>query len=136
MSNICNSVQERFKNILDSPIFKHIESLVDTFAWPIKEDCSTFGNSTIVELRNHFKTLLKNNKCDIKQIDSEWLTLKTHMTPVVQNQDRRKLNYLDIWQKIFYNESIKQECKNVLHVFEIMLILLSQMRKLNVSFPG
>ena len=123
VSNICDSVQKRFKNILDSPIFKHIESLVDTFAWPIKEDCGTFGNSAIVELRNHFQTLLKNNECDIEKIDSEWLTLKTHMIPVVQNQDRRKSNYLDIWQKIFRNESIKQECKNVLHVFEIMLIV-------------
>ena len=28
-----------------------------------------------------------------------------------------------MWQKIFRNESIKQECKNVLHVFEIMLIV-------------
>ena len=123
LTNICNNVQKRFKNILDSPVFKHIESLVDTFAWPIKEDCDTFGNSAIVELRNHFQTLLQNNKCDIEKIDSEWLTLKTHMMPVVQNQDRRKSNYLDIWQKIFRNESIKQECKNVLHVFEIMLIV-------------
>ena len=123
VTNISNNVQKRFKNILDSPVFKHIESLVDTFAWPIKEDCGTFGNSAIVELRNHFQTLLQNNKCDIKKIDSEWLTLKTHMIPVVQNQDRRKSNYLDIWQKIFHNESIKQECKNVLHVFEIMLIV-------------
>ena len=93
------------------------------FAWPIKEDCGTFGNSEIVELRNHFQTLLKNNECDIKKIDSEWLTLKTHMIPAVQNQDHRKSNYLEIWQKIFCNESIKQECKNVLHVFEIMLIV-------------
>ena len=123
VTNICDNVQKRFKNILDSPVFKHIESLVDTFAWPIKEDCGTFGNSAIVEFRNHFQTLLQNNKCDIKKIDSEWLTLKTHMIHVVQNQDRRKSNYLDIWQKIFHNESIKQECKNVLHVFEIMLIV-------------
>ena len=123
VSNICDSVQKRFKNILDSPIFKHIESLVETFAWPIKEDCGTFGNSAIAELRNHFQTLLKNNECDIEKIDSEWLTLKTHMIPVVQNQDRQKSNYLDIWKKIFQNESIKQECKKVLHVFEIMLIV-------------
>ena len=52
VSNICDSVQKRFKNILDSPIFKHIESLVDTFAWPIKEDCGIFGNSAIVESAN------------------------------------------------------------------------------------
>ena len=45
------------------------------------------------------------------------------MIPVVQNQDCRKSNYLDIWQKIFRNESIKQECKNVLHVFEMILIV-------------
>ena len=88
VSNVCDSVQKGFKNILDWPIFKHIESLVDTFTWPIKEDCGTFGNSTIVELRNHFQILLKNNECDIEKIDSEWLTLKTHMIPVVQNQDR------------------------------------------------
>ena len=74
-------------------------------------------------MRNHFQTLLKNNECDIEKIDSKWLTLKTHMIPVVQNQDCGKSNYLDIWQKIFHNESIKQECKNVLHVFEIMLIV-------------
>ena len=111
VTNICDNVQKRLKNILDSPVFKHIESLVDTFARPIKEGCGTFGNSAVVELRNHFQTLCQNNKCDIEKIDSEWLTLKTHMIPVVQNQDHRKSNYLDIWQKIF------------LHVFEIMLIV-------------
>ena len=68
VSNICDSVQKRFKNIIDSPIFKHIESLVDTFAWPIKEDCGTFGNSAIAELRNHFQTLLKNNVISRKLI--------------------------------------------------------------------
>ena len=74
-------------------------------------------------MRNHFQTLLKNNESDIEKIDSKWLTLKTHMIPVVQNRDCGKSNHLDIWQKIFCNESIKQECKNILHVFEIMLIV-------------
>ena len=59
VTNICDNVQKRFKNILDSPVFKHIESLVDTFTWPIKEDYGTFGNSAIVELRNISKLYSK-----------------------------------------------------------------------------
>jgi len=42
------------------------------------------------------------------------------MLSIVQNN--RNSKYLDIWRNVFNDETIKSECKNVLHVFEIMLI--------------
>ena len=33
------------------------------------------------------------------------------------------MKHLDIWSKVFTSETIKEECKNILHIFEIMLIV-------------
>ena len=41
------------------------------------------------------------------------------MLPLVKNN--KCVKYLDIWSKVFTSETIKEECKNSLHLFEIML---------------
>ena len=33
-----------------------------------------------------------------------------------------KLNYLDVWQKLLVNESVKSQCSEVLHVIKLLLI--------------
>ena len=32
------------------------------------------------------------------------------------------MDYLEIWKSIFTNDNVKRECKNVLHVIELLLI--------------
>lgn len=51
VSNIWRSVETRFSNILPSPVFKHIQSLLDTAAWPTNGDMGCFGNDAIKEMR-------------------------------------------------------------------------------------
>ena len=63
----------------------------------------------------------------------EWKTLKTHMLPLVKNNKRVK--HLDIWPKVFTSETIKEECKNILHIFEIMLIVPFTNAKVEHIFP-
>ena len=48
------------------------------------------------------------------------MTLKTYVTPIRNNSP--KVIYFEIWKRVFSNEYIVEECKNVLHIFEILLI--------------
>ena len=51
----------------------------------------------------------------------KWITLKTHMLLLVKNS--KCMKYLDIWSKVFTGEIIKEECKKIIHIFGIMLIV-------------
>ena len=62
----------------------------------------------------------------------EWITLKTHMLPLVKNN--KCVKYLDIWSKVFTSKTIKQEYKNILHIFEIMLIVPFKNAKVERTF--
>ena len=45
-----------------------------------------------------------------------------------------KLNYLDVWQKLLVNESVKSQCSDVLHVIELLLITPFTNTKLEQMF--
>ena len=65
----------------------------------------------------------------------EWITLKTHMLPLVKNN--KCVKYLDIWSKVFTKQGykkIKQEYKNILYIFEIMLIVPFKNAKVERTF--
>ena len=47
--------------------------------------------------------------------------LKTHMLPLVKNN--KCVKYLNIWSRVFTSETIREECKNILPIFEIMSIV-------------
>ena len=81
---------------------------------------SLFGDHEVAEVRDHFRKLLEKNNCNNDDVLSEWAIVKSHMVPLVKNG--KDVNYLDIWKKIFQNDTIKNECRNVLHIFEIMLV--------------
>ena len=78
----------------------------------------TFGKQQIIEVCDHFRVFLENIGCDTSKIDAEWLTLKSYIIPLIQNQD-----YLEIWRKVSLNNELKLECKNVLHLFELMVLI-------------
>ena len=52
-------------------------------------------------------------------ITSEWITLQQHLIPTVENNPKEY--YLGIWSRMFMNSNVKEECKNVLHLIEILL---------------
>ena len=37
-------------------------------------------------------------------------------------KSQTKIDYLEVWKSIFTNDNVKRECKNVLHVIELLLI--------------
>ena len=121
VSTICSSVEKRFAGIQQSPVFKNIKVLLDTKSWPIDKDTTNFGDEAVKEISSHLQELLSKNSCEVDNIMPEWITLKTHMLPLVKNN--KCVKYLDIWSKVFTSETIKEECKNNCHVFEIVLIV-------------
>ena len=74
--------------------------------------------------------MLSNNGCDSGEIQCEWMTLKTHVTPIRNNSPEVDL---EIWERVFSNENI-EECKNILHIFEILLITPFSIAKLERVF--
>ena len=112
-----------------SPPFKNLVSLLDVSSW-LKES-SDFESAKIESLKAHFSQLLSNNGCDI-EIQDQWMTLKTYVIPIRNNSP--KVKYLEIWEHVFSNENIIEECKNVLHIFEILLITPFSNAKLELMF--
>ena len=60
------------------------------------------------------------------------MTLKTYVTPIRNNSP--KVTYLEIWKHVFSSENIIKECKNVIHIFEILLITPFSNAKLERMF--
>ena len=46
--------------------------------------------------------------------------VKAYLEPILKSQT--KIDYLEVWKSIFTNDNVKRECKNVLHVIELLLI--------------
>ena len=112
-----------------SPPFKNLVSLLDVSSW--SKESSDFESAKIESLKAHFSQLLSNNGCDI-EIQRQWMTLKTYVIPIRNNSP--KVKYLGICERVFSNENIIEECKNVLHIFEILLITPFSNAKLKLMF--
>ena len=76
--------------------------------------------------------MLNNNGCEIDEMQQEWMTLKTYVIPMHNNSP--KVRYLEIWERVFSNDNIIEECKNVLHIFKILLITPFSNTKLECMF--
>ena len=100
--NICESVEKRFEGTFDSPIFKNIELLRYTFAWPIMGDYGNFGIKTLLDLQAIIKLLETNSIC-IEKLSKEWLALKTYVIQMIKNCQETKTRYQKIWQTDFPN---------------------------------
>lgn len=116
---ITDSMEGRFHNLTESPVFKHLTSLLDVAIWP-KENLTSFGDSQINELLQHFRLVLTENGCDIYEAQNEWDVLKNTAYQIQINNP--KASYLDTWKKLFCNEGLRKECENILHLIEILLI--------------
>ena len=49
--------------------------------------------------------------------------LKTEVIPIVKNQSKSNIKYLEVWQKVFQCMDIKEDCSNILHLIELVLIV-------------
>ena len=128
-------MERRFKNLLTSPVFSNLVTLLDTSIWPIDDkNLATFGENKSLELIKHFNDIFLLNSCDIYQFQTEWDKLKNHIIYILENN--LKTTYLNIWKKIFTNSTILEECKNVLHIFEILLITPFTNAKMGQVFSG
>ena len=76
------------------------------------------------------------------KISSEWPRLKTYIFPMLHNSPNE--SYLEIWHRIFTNNEVMAECQNIMHIFEILMIvpftnaiakrLLSRMNRVKTDF--
>lgn len=118
---ISGSMENCFDDLSISPLFKHMLCLLDTSSWPKEEQLiSEFGGKEIAEICSYFEPLLKENGCHVDQVENEWDMLKLFVVPIVKNNP--SLKYFDFWQRVFTNRDINNECGNVLHIIEILLI--------------
>ena len=128
--NIAENMEPRFKDLTTLPIFSNLTRILDVKTWPTKEnDLAFFAGTSIIELGDSFETLLERNGCKTDLLLSEWITLKTHMIPIVKNE-----HYLNIWQRVFKSEEIQSECGNILQIIEILLCTLLSNTKLDRMF--
>ena len=115
---VSDSMEMRFHDLSTSPVFKHLIQILDTRTWPV-EDGSLFGESAIIELGDCFELLLRKNGCDVEQLTPEWISLKTHVIPIIKNNPKE--HYVTTWQRIFKSDYVRDDCGNILHIIEILL---------------
>ena len=114
-------MEDRFKVVSTSPNFKNLTSVLNVSMWPLEDKTlSRYCNDEILAVTNHYERLLTQKGCDIFQIPTERDRLKSYLIPILKS--RSKVDYLEVWKGIFKNEGVVRECKNVLHVVEILLI--------------
>nr|XP_047122893.1 zinc finger protein 862-like [Hydra vulgaris] len=106
-------------DITFSPLFQNLIVLLDVSFWPVNPDC-IFGDKEIAEIVIYFNELLKNGGCDTNKISIEWIILKSYIFPMLRNSGGEI--YLKIWKKIFLTDIIIAECRNILDVFELLLL--------------
>ena len=117
---LIENVNSKFTNLQNSAVFKNIVRLLDLRTWPTSPD-SSFCEAEINEISEEFADLLSRNNCEIPFIPEEWVALQAHLIPLVANNPNE--HYLNVWKRVLTNKEIKIECKNVLHIFEILLYI-------------
>ena len=83
-------------------------------------------------LVDQFREILRKRNCVIDLSNTECQVLKNFMVPLIKNN--KVLPYLDIWKQVFTNSKLKSECKNVLHLFEILFVMPFTNAKLERMF--
>ena len=115
------SMEQRFEDLIDSPLFKSLAPILDVNLWPKNQaQLSTYCDLEIKSLQDHFELLLEFNQCVISCVCNEWDCLKAFVLPMINGID--SVDYLEIWPKLLTNKDIQVSCSNVLHIIELLLI--------------
>ena len=64
--------------------------------------------------------IIAGAKCNVENIPAQWDTLKNRVKHIVSGL--KDVNYLEVWAKLLTNKSVKEDCSDVLHVIELLLI--------------
>ena len=64
---------------------------------------------------------LEKNGSDVQSINEERIRSKLFILPILQNN--KKESYLEIWRRSFANTELMSDCKNVMHLYEILLVV-------------
>ena len=113
-------MESGFSDLRAFPVFENLVDLLETKVWP-EENFENFSDVKLQILLDHFREILLKRNCKIDLINAEWQVLKSFMVPLIKNN--KALPYLDIWKCVFTNSELKSECKNVLHLFEILFVM-------------
>ena len=131
---ICSAVESRFEDMRRNLIYKNLIPIVDIETWPDDADILfTYGESCIDETAEALELFLISSQCNVKNIPNQWSSLKQTVIEIKKGC-ATKLNYLDVWQKLLVNESVKSQCFDVLHVIELFLITPFTNAKLEQMF--
>ena len=116
---ICSAVESRFEDLRRNPIYENLIPILDIETWPDDADILfTYGESCINEIVEALELLLISSQCNVKNIPNQWSSLKQRVIEMKKGY-ATKLNYLDVWQKLLVNESVKS---GILLVIELLLI--------------
>ncbi|XP_066915547.1 zinc finger protein 862-like [Clytia hemisphaerica] len=119
ITKLAITMENRFSNMMASPVFENLVTILDVSLWP-EEDKGLldYGDESVNALVDHFRSLIEK-KCNVSQISSEWDRLKLSLSPKLKAGEK---DYLKVWKEVFSNKGLQDECKNVLHIIEILLI--------------
>ena len=89
ITKLAEKIEDRFKLVSTSPIFKNLISVVDVSMWSLEDNIlSSYCNDEILAVTNHYEQLLTENSCHIFQIPTEWDRLKSHTNSYVTIKGR------------------------------------------------
>ena len=131
ISNTTTAMEGRFNDISTSTLFKNIICLLDISTWPMN-DIAGFGIDRVNDIAEHFSEVLIHSKCNVQELQNEW-TFKD-LCQAYMYQNNRNEKYVKLWERIFINEEVLKECKNILHIFELLLITPFSNAKLERMF--
>ena len=119
IKKLISAVSDRFDGIIKSVLFDTLTVILNVSNWPKDDEVlKTFGERELDTLRSHYNDLLLENGCELSKIEYEWDRLKIFIKDMQVGCPK----YMEVWQKVFLNPCIKADCRNVLHLIEILLV--------------
>ena len=120
---LSDAISGRFESLSSCPVFRNLVAIVDCTKWPTDlTQLQSYGDSNMTE------PLLEKNSCEVAEISAEWDTLKNRLRPLFHS------SYLDVWSGVFTSSEFQEDCANVLHIIELLLITPFSNAKLKRMF--
>ena len=115
ITRLALSMEQRFEDVIDSPLFNSSAPILDVNLWPKNQtQLSTYCDLEIKSLRDHFEALLELNQCVISSVCNKWDCLKAFVLPMITGVN--SIDYLEIWAKLLTNKDVQASCSNLLHI--------------------
>ena len=121
MDAIVLCLGNRFKDLQEAPVYKHLCPILDIQYWLGEEaNLISYGDKSVTQLVDHFAQLLKQNSCDVSHdtMLAEWSALKL----LISETYGKAIPYLDVWAAILSSPAGKEQFSNILNIVELLLI--------------